>query len=110
MTDEDKFYHSAAWRKKRKDILRRDNFECQRCRRRIEEANRDGITLEAAKRKISRAVCVHHIKEYKDRPDLALIDDNLISLCGNCHNDIHGRTAGEKLRYTKRIRITNEKW
>jgi 5-methylcytosine-specific restriction protein A len=69
-----KFYLSAAWLHKRNEILERDNHECQKCK---------------SKGKFSVAECVHHIKHLKDRPDLALADGNLISLCGTCHNEEH---------------------
>ncbi|WP_369126193.1 HNH endonuclease [Kurthia massiliensis] len=35
---------------------------------------------------------VHHIKEVKDRPDLALSITNLQTVCRNCHNKIHFQT------------------
>jgi len=34
---------------------------------------------------------VDHIKELEDYPELALDDDNLETLCVNCHNKKHGR-------------------
>lgn len=68
------FYTSTAWEHKRREILQRDNYECQRCKSR-------GM--------FSRAEVVHHIKHLKDRPDLALDDDNLVSVCARCHNELH---------------------
>lgn len=88
------FYISKIWRRKRKVILKRDNNECQKCKK------RGGF---------SPATCVHHIKHLRDRPDLALVDSNLISLCDACHNEEHP----EKLeRFTKRTKkfINEEKW
>ena len=79
--DTQTFYMSYAWRKKRLEILDRDNNECQRCK---EEG------------KFSPADTVHHIKELKDYPELGLTDSNLICLCHNCHNEIHGRFEGKK--------------
>lgn len=69
-----KFYKSPIWRRKRRSILQRDNYECQSCKK------EGGF---------SPATCVHHIKHLKDRPDLALDDNNLISLCDACHNKEH---------------------
>jgi 5-methylcytosine-specific restriction protein A len=84
------FYKRKDWKRKRRAILRRDNYECQRCK---------------VKGGYSKAVTVHHIKHLKDRPDLALIDSNLISLCGPCHNEEHP----EKLRKNeKKKRFENE--
>jgi 5-methylcytosine-specific restriction endonuclease McrA len=33
---------------------------------------------------------VHHIKPLSDYPDLALVLENLLSLCNSCHNKEHG--------------------
>ncbi len=87
------FYNSAEWLHKRDAILERDNYECQKCK---------------GKGRYTKAECVHHIKHLKGRPDLALDDANLISLCGACHNEEHP----EKLRknsYTKKF-ANEERW
>lgn len=87
------FYKDSRWLKKRKDILSRDRFECQLCKR-------EG--------RVGKGECVHHIKHLKDRPDLALVDSNLVSLCYTCHNRVHP----EKLHSNDRARgYTNkERW
>lgn len=99
------FYWSAAWRRKRDEILRRDHYECQACVSRIRQAAKDGTVLHGYDSRIHRAVCVHHIKELKDHPELALDDDNLISLCHRCHDRIHGRDAEQlsNFRYTQKF-------
>ena len=89
-----KFYKSAAWKRKRKQVLERDNWECQKCK------ERGGY---------SKATTVHHIKHLTDRPDLALTGSNLVSLCSTCHNEEHP----EKLKRPqagKREHITVERW
>ena len=68
------FYKTYAWKKKRKEILDRDNRECQECKKHG---------------KVSRATVVHHVKEYKLFPSLALDDENLESLCRDCHEAKH---------------------
>lgn len=73
------FYQSEKWKRKRKRILRRDKYECQMCKR-------YGI--------IREAVTVHHIQELEDRPDLALTNSNLISVCQACHNKLHPGKGG----------------
>ncbi len=83
---EDIFYNSRTWRNKRKQILERDNNECQICKK-------EG--------KFKPADTVHHIKELKDYPKLALIDSNLISVCFSCHNIIHERFGEQKSRGEK---------
>ncbi|RXI70512.1 HNH endonuclease [Clostridium tetani] len=85
------FYTSAAWINKRKYIINRDNNECQRCKK---------------LGKVHIAECVHHIKHLKDRPDLALEDKNLVSVCNVCHNILHP----EKLNNPKPKFINEEKW
>ena len=69
-----KFYKSREWLAKRADIFKRDNYECQHCKR-------EG--------KFSPADCVHHIKHLREFPMLALTDSNLVALCNPCHNKEH---------------------
>lgn len=85
-----RFYKTAAWRKKRVEILQRDNFECQMCKER-------GLQTQAQ--------TVHHIVHLRDDKSLALEDSNLISLCNACHNEVHP----EKLKkFTSNIH--EERW
>lgn len=70
-----KFYTSKTiWRPKRAEILKRDNYECQECKK---------------LGKYSAATTVHHIKHLKKYPLLALTDSNLESVCDECHNILH---------------------
>ncbi len=92
-----KFYKSTVWKHKRKEILKRDNFECQRCK---------------SKGRFSKAEIVHHIKHLRDFPELALVNDNLKSLCATCHNEVHPEKF-EKFRSNWEERnepITKERW
>ena len=75
------FYVSPQWRRKRELILRRDGYRCQECRRygRITQAN-----------------TVHHIQHLEDRPDLALVSSNLVSLCRACHAKAHPEKGGAR--------------
>jgi len=68
------FYKTGVWVRKRTEILERDNHECQRCK------DAGGY---------SKGNVVHHIKHLEDRPDLALDDDNLMTVCEACHNREH---------------------
>ena len=68
------FYRSIKWKHKREAILRRDNYLCQNCKR-------YGRYVEA--------ITVHHIKHYDEFPELALDNNNLVSLCNACHNKAH---------------------
>ena len=86
--------YGTAWTKLRKVILKRDNYECQECKR------QGGY---------SKATDVHHIKHLETHPELALYDDNLESLCAACHNRAHP----EKLKppaVKEREALTPERW
>ena len=74
-------YNSRRWRHKRKEILRRDGYLCQRCKRYGKQV---------------QAVTVHHIKHVDEYPELAYINDNLVSLCNACHNKEHPEKANGK--------------
>lgn len=75
------FYLSSQWRRKRELILRRDGYRCQECRR---------------YGRITQATTVHHIQHLEDRPDLALVSSNLVSLCMKCHNLAHPEKGGAR--------------
>ena len=92
--DTSKFYTSRTWRRKASHIRKRDNDECQCCK---------------SKGLFRKAECVHHKKEIKQYPELALTDDNLISLCSSCHNEIHEKFKYNSKRIKKRY-ANEEKW
>ncbi|MBS3885606.1 MAG: HNH endonuclease [Dethiobacter sp.] len=69
-------YKNPKWIRKRAVILRRDGYVCRECRR-------FGKTKEAT--------TVHYILPAEERSDLAWENDNLLSLCGNCHDAMHDR-------------------
>lgn len=71
-----KFYKNKEWRELRIKALERDNNECQMCK---------------ARGKYTKAENVHHMKEVKAYPHLALELDNLQCLCIRCHNEVHDR-------------------
>ena len=89
-----RFYKRKEWKRKRKQILKRDNCECQKCKNNGE---------------FSKAQCVHHKKHLEDRPDLALADSNLVSLCNACHNEEHPEKL-KAVEINKREHITVERW
>lgn len=92
-------YLSRDWRRKRKQILAKDKYECQKCN---------------AKGFYSRATCVHHVKHLEDNPELALEDfytdehgrqhRQLLSLCDACHKEEH------KEQYSSKPLLTPERW
>lgn len=88
-----KFYKSKEWLLLRKEALMRDNYECQMCK---------------AKGKYKRAENVHHMKEIKTHPELALTLDNLQCLCVRCHNEVHDRL--DKIEKRKPKFMNEERW
>lgn len=90
---EDKFYNSWIWRKKRLEIIDRDNNECQVCR----EAGRVG-----------KGEVVHHIKHVRKYPKLCMTEDNLLTVCNHCHNTLHPEKSGHTTTKTKPI--NEERW
>lgn len=96
------FYKTDDWKELRQKVLEDHHYECQHCLRKGE---------------YTRADCVHHVNEVKQRPDLALseyyIDGegkkkrNLIPLCNTCHNIEHEKL----LKWQQRNKFTNkERW
>ncbi len=84
---ENAFYSSAKWKRKRKSILRRDEYQCQECKK-------------YGKRKA--ATIVHHIKELEDYPELAFDNNNLESVCLACHNAKHPEKGKKSLKVQNR--------
>lgn len=96
------FYLTDDWKELRLDVLRDYHYECQEC---LKKGN------------YTRAVCVHHVNELKNRPDLAMskffIDQegnkqpNLLPLCNTCHNIVHDKLGN----WQRKDKFTNtEKW
>lgn len=101
--DEHAFYVSREWKDIRKDVLKRDNYECQRCKGKF-------IVKQYPIKKISisKAKYVHHIKPMKEYFDSSLDKDNLVSLCFNCHEIVEGRI--DKWNKPTKKKLTEEKW
>ena|SRR5690625_3914508 len=100
--DKKKFYNSTAWRKLRQAALKRDNFECQECKRQG-FVHVDSEKVEGERKTIE--LNVHHKKEIETHPELALKLDNLETLCLYHHNLIH-----EKPFKRKKNKWNDEKW
>lgn len=93
------FYKSTKWKRKRNNILKRDDYMCQ-------ESKRYGKTVSAT--------TVHHIYPLEQYPQLALVDWNLISFSANKHNAMHDRDTHELTELGKqwqaRVRDKFEEW
>ncbi len=74
------FYKKPRWKRKRAKILKRDEYMCRECKR---------------YGKTTPATTVHHIHPLDSYPELALVSNNLISLCATCHDAMHDRTSRE---------------
>ena len=83
-TDIHLFYNWGKWKALRKKVLDIDKHECTLCRKRG---------------KYTPAATVHHVNYVKKHPELALEiwydwkgerKRNLISLCHDCHEAVHG--------------------
>ena len=97
------FYDLPEWRRKRRQILAADRYECQECKRRG---------------KYSRAIIVHHVMHLDEFPELALSDyytdadgrqcRQLISVCRDCHETV---CHPDRLRHTALGEpVTAERW
>ncbi|WP_405100790.1 HNH endonuclease [Oceanobacillus sp. FSL H7-0719] len=97
-----KFYGSKEWLWLRWQAMKRDNFECQQCKREgrvtIDSKKEEGKNKEIV-------LNVHHKKEIETHPELALEIDNLETLCITHHNIVHGK--GFK---PKKKKWNDEKW
>lgn len=87
------FYNSGQWKHLREAALKRDNYECQQCKREG-RVHIDSTKTEDEKKKIE--LNVHHIKEIEHHPELASELDNLETLCLHHHNVEHDRVFGRK--------------
>ena len=93
------FYNSKYWRRLRKEVLIEYKYECQECKK---------------KGFYTKANHVHHVQFVRKHPRYALSKTyifkgkeyiNLIPLCHNCHEEVHGYRQKEKKKP-----LTVERW
>lgn len=98
------FYNSTDWNILREQALKRDKYKCQfflgKWNDKIHFPN---------KIKIVDANTVHHIIPIKERPDLALDINNVVSLSFEAHEIIEDRHKWTWRKRKKPI-ITQERW
>lgn len=87
---EQEFLHTTAWRRLRVIALRRDHYLCQACLR---------------KGRITIATEVHHVLPRSTHPELALVLDNLESLCWTCHEDTKPRERKSESKIPDGVRV-----
>ena len=94
-----RFYTWGKWKALREQVLKLDKYECQLCKKRG---------------KYTKATTVHHVNYVKKHPDKALEiwysfrgekRRNLISLCHDCHEEVHGYRKPKK-----KEPLTEERW
>lgn len=85
-----KFYDSDPWQKCRLLALQRDYYLCQSCLR---------------NKLITFANIVHHIKPLEDYPELALVLNNLETICLECHNKEHPEKGGGMKKTLSKIKV-----
>lgn len=95
--EEHRFYCTKIWNRKRQEVMKLDNYECQICK---------------AKGRYSKGEIVHHVEHLKDRPDLALSVWNgkkrqLITVCKRCHEEQHPESQKQNVMTEP---ITKERW
>ncbi|PTH16537.1 hypothetical protein BU607_08410 [Staphylococcus auricularis] len=95
-----RFYKSKQWRDVREQVLKRDNYECQACKRQGKVT-----TIDRSKHK---SLDVDHILELESHPELAYDMDNLETLCVSCHNKKHNRYQSKWKM--KNENLKDEKW
>lgn len=78
-------YNSSEWRNLRKQVLKRDNYQCQQCGATAEES---GYPLE-----------IHHIIPPKGNKELFFDINNCVTLCKWCH----ARVTAEEIRENKTV-------
>ena len=94
-----RFYIWGKWKEIRKKVLAMDKVECQLCKDRG---------------RYTKATTVHHVNYVKKHPDMALEiwytfagkrKRNLISLCRDCHEEVHGYRKKDNKKP-----LTEERW
>jgi len=92
-----RFYKTREWLRLKARVLSDQHHECQVCKGKGTVTRyEDGKLLQT----------VHHVKEVRKHPELALSRyyydaagrkrDNLICICKKCHNLVHSRTFNGK--------------
>ncbi|MBM7717290.1 5-methylcytosine-specific restriction endonuclease McrA [Bacillus thermophilus] len=88
-----KFYHSSAWQELRQLALERDNYECEWCKREG-KVTVDSVKEEGKRKEI--VLNVDHKYSIEQYHQLALVLDNLETLCVYHHNVKKGRIFKRK--------------
>lgn len=105
-----RFYKTKEWTSLKKQILEKNNYECQECKRNGVITRYD-IDSDGKKKLIST---VHHVQFVRRHPELALSEwyeykgerkRNLIPVCKSCHNKLHPEKQKKKREF-----FNEERW
>lgn len=91
LINEDKiirFYQSGVWQRKKREIWIRDNYECQECKKEGKVTLKEHTKLD-----------IHHKKELKQYPELALDNGNLETVCVRHHNILDNKCVKKKKEF-----------
>lgn len=80
-SNQNAFYKTSKWTRKRDQVLRRDGWRCQ-------VSKRYSFLPVVAE-------TVHHVLPLEDFPEYALEGWNLLSVSNKVHNQLHDRNTGE---------------
>lgn len=70
-TENQKIKHSLEFSIFRSDVLKRDDYTCQKCKQKGGKIN------------------VHHLKNFSQFPNLRILQENGITFCLHCHRKFH---------------------
>tara|TARA_R110000765_G_scaffold401626_1_gene497038 strand:- start:224 stop:490 length:267 start_codon:yes stop_codon:yes gene_type:complete len=70
-------YNDPTYKKFRLDVLKRDKFTCQMCKKRGKKTRLN----------------VHHIMKWSSAASLRFDIDNGITLCKKCHDSVQGKES-----------------
>lgn len=84
MSKYSKLLTDPRWKDKRQVILKRDDYKCTKCERKVD-------------------LHVHHLKYYGEYP-WSVKDEDLITLCCNCHEEEHKYVSHQNGWITYQIR------
>ena len=95
-----KIYDDWYWRNcLTKEILRRDNNECQECKK------EGKLTIKDHKKKLD----IHHIKEIEQYPELTYVYSNLETVCVHHHNILDNKSPYNNRPHKKKF-VNEERW
>lgn len=78
-------YKHPNWQKLRLKVFQRDNFKCKKCGNKHELLH------------------AHHLRYDKNKYIWEVPIYDIITLCENCHRDIHNKTFNRKAEYAETI-------